>query len=173
MFAIVLAVLLAVARVGGAMAFELTSEAFAANKTIPAKHTCDAADVSPPLAWKDPPAGTKTFALVCDDPDAPSGTWVHWVMWDIPPSVHALAENVPKTPTLEDGTRQGTNDFKRVGYGGPCPPPGRGPHRYVFKLYALDYAVGIAPGSTKAALEKAVIAHTLGRAELIGRFERK
>lgn len=155
------------------MAFELTSSAFAPNQTIPAKYTCDGADVSPPLAWKDAPPATKSFALVCDDPDAPVGTWVHWVVWDIPATKHDLPENVSKAPTLDDGTRQGTNDFKRSGYNGPCPPPGHGPHRYFFKLYAVDSVLGIAPGSTKAALEKAITGHTLARAELIGRYERR
>jgi len=155
------------------MAFELTSTAFAANQTIPAKYTCDGADVSPPLAWKDPPPATKSFALVCDDPDAPAGTWVHWVVWDMPPTLRGLPENLPKTPTLDDGTRQGTNDFKRTGYGGPCPPPGHGPHRYVFRVYAIDSVLGVAPGSTKSALEKAVTGHTLARAEVIGRYERR
>ena len=172
MLAILFAVVLGFGPAGGAMAFELTSSAFGANQTIPKKHTCDGGDASPPLAWKDPPAATKTFALVCDDPDAPAGTWVHWVAWDMPPTLRALPENVAKAPTLDDGTRQGTNDFKRVGYGGPCPPPGHGPHRYVFKLYAIDSVLGIAPGSTKAALEKAITGHTLARTELIGRYER-
>jgi len=173
MFVIVLAVVLGLAPAGGAMAFELTSTAFAANQTIPAKYTCDGADVSPPLAWKDPPPATKSFALVCDDPDAPAGTWVHWVVWDMPPTLRGLPENLPKTPTLDDGTRQGTNDFKRTGYGGPCPPPGHGPHRYVFRVYAIDSVLGVAPGSTKSALEKAVTGHTLARAEVIGRYERR
>jgi Raf kinase inhibitor-like YbhB/YbcL family protein len=173
MFVIVLAVVLGVAPTGGAMAFELTSTAFAPNQVIPAKYTCEGADVSPPLAWKDPPPATKSFALVCDDPDAPPGTWVHWVVWDMPPTLRGLPENLPKTPTLEDGTRQGTNDFKRTGYGGPCPPPGHGPHRYVFKLYAIDSVLGVAPGSTKSALEKAITGHTLARADLIGRYERR
>jgi len=153
------------------MGFDLSSTAFKAGETIPKKHTCDGADASPPLAWTDPPAGTKTLALVCDDPDAPAGTWVHWVLWDMPPATRSLPEGVPSQAKLEDGTRQGTNDFKKTGYGGPCPPPGA-PHRYFFKLFAVDTVVGLAPGGTKVALEKAIEGHTLGRAELTGRYGR-
>jgi len=154
------------------MAFELTSGAFRPGETIPKKYTCDGEDASPPLAWKDPPAGTKAFALVCDDPDAPAGTWVHWVAWDMPGTATSLPENVPKTATLPDGTRQGTNDFKKVGYGGPCPPRG-GPHRYFFKLYALDGPIGLAAGATKADVVKAVGGHTVGQAELMVRYARQ
>src|SRR5881409_1292852 len=130
--ALLLAVPLAAALVrpgGAAMAFELESSAFKAGETIPRKHTCDGQDLSPPLAWTEPPAGTKSLALVCDDPDAPTGTWVHWVLWDVPPTARGLPEGVPPSAKLEDGTRQGTNDFKKSGYGGPCPPRGA-PHRY-------------------------------------------
>jgi Raf kinase inhibitor-like YbhB/YbcL family protein len=173
MLAVVLSLAFAIAGARGTMAFELTSAAFSQNQTIPAKYTCDGADISPPLAWKDPPQGTKSFALVCEDPDAPLGTWVHWILWDAPATAQGLPESLPKTPTLDDGARQGPNDFKRVGYGGPCPPPGHGPHRYIFKLHAIDSVLGVAPGSNKAALEKALTGHTLGRADLIGHYERK
>ena len=154
------------------MAFELKSSAFKAGETIPRKHTCDGQDLSPPLAWTDPPPGTKSLALVCDDPDAPAGTWVHWVLWDMPSSARSLPEGVPAQAKLEDGTRQGTNDFKKTGYGGPCPPRGA-PHRYFLKLYALDNVVGLPPGATKAALEKAMEGHTLGHSELMGRYGRQ
>ncbi|MFQ5862954.1 MAG: YbhB/YbcL family Raf kinase inhibitor-like protein, partial [Candidatus Brocadiales bacterium] len=111
------------------MALELKSSAFAAQATIPAKHTCDGPDVSPALSWSDPPGEAKSFSLICDDPDAPGGTWVHWVLYDLPPDVRGLPEDVPKEKTLDNGAKQGTTDFRRIGYGGPCPP--RGPaHRY-------------------------------------------
>src|SRR2546429_2388693 len=129
--ALLLAVPLAAALVrrgGAAMAFELESSAFKAGETIPRKHTCDGQDLSPPLAWTDPPPGTKSLALVCDDPDAPAGTWVHWVLYGVPASATSLPEGVRPAPTLDDGSRQGTNDFRRTGYGGPprragAPPP--------------------------------------------------
>jgi hypothetical protein len=156
---------------GVAMAFELESSAFAAGATIPKKHTCDGPDLSPPLSWKDPPKGAAAFALVCDDPDAPVGTWVHWVLWNVPGSARQLAEGVPTTPTLPDGARQGTNDFKRAGYGGPCPPRGA-PHRYFFRLYALDTTLGLAAGASRQALLAAMEGHVVGRAELMGRYGR-
>jgi hypothetical protein len=156
---------------GVAMAFEITSAAFPAGGPIPRRHTCDGEDVSPPLAWKDAPAKTQSFALVCDDPDAPAGTWVHWVIYGIPASASALAEGVKPTATLEDGSRQGKNDFRRTGWGGPCPPRGT-THRYFFRLWALDRAVELPPGATRADLEQAVAGHTLGKAELMGRYTR-
>lgn len=155
-----------------AAAFELTSSAFDAGDAIPVAHGCDGVDRSPQLAWKDAPAGSKGFALVCDDPDAPGGDWVHWVIYDIPAATSALPEGVPPTPTLADGSRQGTNDFRRLGYGGPCPPRGAS-HRYVFRLYALDTVLDLAPGATKAELTRAVADHTRGRVELIGRYARR
>jgi len=153
------------------MAFELTSAAFKAGETIPRKHTCDGADVSPQLTWAGPPAGTASFALVADDPDAPVGTWVHWVLYDVPATAHELPEGVPAEPTLQSGGRQGTNDFKKIGYGGPCPPRGT-THRYFFKLYALNAALGLAPGATKQAVVKAMEGHLKGQAELMGRYGR-
>lgn len=154
------------------MAFELTSSAFQPGGEIPRKHTCDGADVSPALAWSDPPAGTASFALVCDDPDAPAGTWVHWVLYEVPASSRQLPEGVPPEPILKDGSRQGTNDFRKTGYGGPCPPRGSR-HRYFFRLYALDTMLGLAPGKTKAALLKAMEGHVKGEAELVGRYGRQ
>src|SRR2546425_8573123 len=172
--ALFLAVPLAAALVrpgGAAMAFELKSSAFKAGETIPRKHTCDGQDLSPPLAWTDPPPGTKSFALVSDDPDAPGGTWVHWVLYGVPASATGLPEGVRPAPTLDDGSRQGTNDFRRTGYGGPCPPPGA-PHRYSFRLYALDSALNLKPRMSKAQLLESVHRHNLGEATLMGRFSR-
>ena len=150
---------------------EIKSQAFAQGGLIPAKHTCDGADVSPPLAWSGAPAGTKSFALISDDPDAPVGTWVHWVMWNIPAEARALEENVPKKDTLPNGARQGTTDFKRIGYGGPCPPSGT--HRYYFKLYALDAALDLQASTTRKVLEKTMQGHILAQAELTGTYSRR
>src|SRR5712691_3064159 len=116
---------------------KITSTAFTEGAAIPQKYSGDGADVSPPLAWRDVPAGTQTLAVICDDPDAPRGTWVHWVLFNLPASATDLPEAVPATPTLSSGARQGNNDFGKIGYGGPAPPKGK-PHRYFFKLFALD-----------------------------------
>jgi Raf kinase inhibitor-like YbhB/YbcL family protein len=167
-----LALLVGLGAGGDVMAFELTSTAFESGATIPEKYTCDGADVSPPLAWADPPAGTKALALVCEDPDAPAGTWVHWVLYDLPADARSLAEGVAPEPARAGGGRQGRNDFRKIGYGGPCPPPGT-PHRYYFRLYALDAPAGLEPGATRAELGKAIAAHTRGSAELMGRYGRR
>lgn len=153
------------------MPLKLTSSAFDLGGTIPRKFTCDGPDVSPALAWSDPPAGTQSFALITDDPDAPAGTWVHWVLYDLPASARDLPENVPKQEELPNGARQGRNDFRRIGYGGPCPPPGPA-HRYFFKLYALDAKLGLKAGATKAEVEKAMRGHILAQGELMGRYGR-
>jgi len=150
---------------------KISSAAFAANEMIPKKFTCDGPDASPKLNWNEPPAKTQSFALIMDDPDAPAGTWVHWVLFDLPADARELEEGVAKQEQLANGARQGRNDFGRIGYGGPCPPPGK-PHRYFFKLYALDAKLNLKPGVTKADLERAMKAHTLGQAELIGRYGR-
>ena len=150
---------------------ELTSAAFQPGEMIPTKYTCDGPDVSPPLSWSDPPAGTKSFALISDDPDAPVGTWVHWVMWNVPADTRALEENVPKKESLPNGTKQGTTDFRRIGYGGPCPPSGT--HRYFFKLYALDTTLNLPASTTKKDLEKAMQGHILAQAELMGKYRRR
>ncbi len=153
------------------MALKLTSPAFETGGTIPKKFTCDGPDVSPALKWSDPPSGTQSFAVIMDDPDAPMGTWVHWVLYDLPAEARELPEGVPKQSELSSGARQGRNDFPLVGYGGPCPP--RGPaHRYFFKLYALDGKTGLKAGATKADLEKAMKGHILGQGELMGRYKR-
>jgi Raf kinase inhibitor-like YbhB/YbcL family protein len=156
---------------GGAMVFQVTSVAFSAGDMIPKKFTCDGPDVSPQLAWNDPPVGTESFALIVDDPDAPVGTWVHWVLYDLPAPARQLAEGVAKQEQLPSGARQGRNDFGKIGYGGPCPPPGKG-HRYFFKLYALDAKLNLKAGATKADVERALKGHILGQAELMGRYGR-
>jgi len=153
------------------MGFELRSPAFAPSGTIPKKHTCDGPDLSPALEWAGVPEGTKTLALICDDPDAPVGTWVHWVLYNLPGDMTSLPEGVPPTETIEQGADQGANDFGRIGYGGPCPPPGR-PHRYFFRLYALDVRVALDPGAKKGDLLRAMKNHVLGQVELIGKYGR-
>jgi len=156
---------------GGKMDIRLTSTAFTGGGTIPRKHTCDGSDVSPPLAWDNVPGGTKSFALICDDPDAPMGTWVHWVLFNLPADTRSLAEAVPPDKELPNGARQGTNDFRKIGYGGPCPPPGK-PHRYFFKLYALDTVLDLPAGSTKAQVVKAMEGHVLAEGQLMGKYGR-
>jgi hypothetical protein len=163
--------LLFVATGGQVMTFEIRSPAFASGGTIPTKHTCDGADVSPRLSWTELPAGTKSLALIMDDPDAPVGTWVHWVLYNLPASARELSEGTPATEMLTSGTKQGINDFRKIGYGGPCPPQGPA-HRYFFKLYALDTALNLAPRATKKQLEAAMARHILAQAELIGRYGR-
>lgn len=156
---------------GDAMAFELKSSAFKAKDTIPTQYTCDGADKSPPLSWNAPPQGTKSLALIADDPDAPMGTWVHWVLYDLPADTKELPEGIPKKETLENGAKQGITDFRKVGYGGPCPPPGPA-HRYFFKLYALDTKLNLPPRATKKDVEKAMQGHILANAELVGLYRR-
>ncbi len=156
------------------MAFTLGSAAFSNQGAIPAKYTCEGADVSPPLAWSGPPAGTRSFALIVDDPDAPDPAapkrvWVHWVLYDLPADARELAEDAA-SGSLPAGAREGTNDWKRAGYGGPCPPIGR--HRYFHKLYALDLVLGERGALGKAELEKAMAGHVLARAELVGTYEK-
>lgn len=153
------------------MAFELKTSAFPPNGEIPRKYTCDGPDLSPVLSWPEPPPGTQSLSLIVDDPDAPVGTWVHWVLYDLPASVRELAEGVPKDGELKNGARQGRNDFRRIGYGGPCPPPGPA-HRYFFKLYALNTKTNLKPGATKDELVRAIEGHVLAQAELVGRYQR-
>ncbi len=153
------------------MAFELTSAAFKEGGIIPKQHTCEGRDVSPLLRWSNPPPGTQSFALICDDPDAPVGTWVHWVLFNLPPETRELPDGLPTQDTLPNRAKQGLNDFKRVGYGGPCPPPGN-PHRYYFKLYALNTMLDLKPRATKAQVLEAAKGHVLGEAQLMGRFGR-
>jgi Raf kinase inhibitor-like YbhB/YbcL family protein len=169
--ALILNPLLAAAVRGKAVSeFQLKSPTFSNGGAIPPKFTCDGPDVSPELSWNDPPEGTKAFALIMDDPDAPGATWVHWVLYDLQPSVRGLPESVPKTKDLQIGARQGVNDFRRVGYGGPCPPRGAS-HRYSFRLYALDRLTQLLAGASKGNLERAMKGHILAQSELIGRFQ--
>jgi Raf kinase inhibitor-like YbhB/YbcL family protein len=159
-----------------AMTITLTSPAFKNNERIPAKHTGEGADVSPPLEWANAPDGTKSFALVCDDPDAPVGTWDHWVIWNIPADRKGLPEGVAKTETVPDlgGARQGKNSWPdgRVGYSGPMPPKGHGNHHYIFRIYALDQGLDLKAGSNKKALEAAMKGHILGEGRLVGLYSR-
>jgi len=153
------------------MAFQLRSSAFRENELIPKKYTCDGSDVSVPLTWGDPPQGTKSFALIADDPDAPAGTWVHWVLYDLPPDTRELPESNSRQEHLENGAKQGKNDFGKIGYGGPCPPAGPS-HRYFFKLYALDQTTGLPAKAAKQQILDAIKGHTLGEAQLIGTYKR-
>ena len=157
------------------MAFSLRSPSFESEGPIPAKHTCQGDDASPALTWSDAPAGTKSFALIIDDPDAPDPrapktTWVHWVVYNIPATTTALPEGATAA-NLPSGALEGVNDFKRTGYGGPCPPIGR--HRYFHKLYALDAVLADLHRPTKAALEKAMAGHVIGEAQLVGTYAKK
>ncbi len=152
------------------MDIRIKSPAFVPGGKIPGKYTCDGMDISPPLAWTSGPEETKTFALICDDPDAPMGTWVHWVLFNLPADIIELRENVPPERELESGARQGMNDFRKIGYGGPCPPGGT--HRYYFKLYALDTEINLEAGATKSELLKAMEDHILAEGQLMGKYER-
>ncbi|HET89398.1 MAG TPA: YbhB/YbcL family Raf kinase inhibitor-like protein [Chloroflexi bacterium] len=153
------------------MPFELMSDAFAPGEPIPPQYTCDGDDVSPPLQWTDPPPGTQSLALIMDDPDAPVGTWVHWVVYAIPADARGLDESLPPDAELPDGSRHGRNSWRRNDYGGPCPP--RGTHRYVFKLYALDMTLDLRAGATKKQLLQAMEGHILAQAELMGTYQRR
>ena len=151
---------------------QLTSSAFSEGSAIPKKHTCDDRDASPPLKWSGVPANAKSLALICDDPDAPAGTWVHWVLYNIPAMVTELPEGVPATEVVQGGAKQGLNDFQRLGYGGPCPPRGK-PHRYYFKLYALDAELSLKPSATKRDVVNAMQGHILAEGQLMGTYQRK
>jgi Raf kinase inhibitor-like YbhB/YbcL family protein len=157
---------------GVTMNIQITSIAFSEGQPIPQKYTCQGSDISPPLAWTNTPLNTKSFALIADDPDAPVGTWVHWVLYDLPATATGLAENTPKSPQLPDGARQGNNGSHGTGYEGPCPPPGK-PHRYFFKLYALDAMLDLKPGLAKKDLLKAMEGHVLAEGQLMGTYQRK
>jgi len=153
------------------MALKITSLAFDEGDMIPKQYTCDGADISPPLSWSGMPEGTKSLALIADDPDAPSKTWVHWVLFNLPPDTAGLPEKVPSDDTLSNGARHGKTDFGRLGYGGPCPPGGT--HRYFFKLYALDAILDLEVGVTKAELLKAMEGHVLAEGQLMGKYKRQ
>lgn len=149
---------------------QMTSPAFADGAPIPAHYTCDGADVSPELRWTGVPPTAGSLALVVDDPDASGGEWVHWVVYDLPAHLSGLPQDVPKTQHIPPGGKQGLNDFRRLGYGGPCPPPGR-PHRYRFKLFALDRMLDLRPGATRAELEGVMAPYVLGRAQWMGTYQ--
>ena len=154
-----------------AMSLTISSPAFPNGEDIPRKFTCEGPDTSPQLTWSEPPGGTKYFALLVDDPDAPVGNWNHWAIWNIPAGARGLAEGVKKLAQLPDGSAQGTNDFHKVGYNGPCPPAGK-PHRYFFKLFALDAKIDLPATAGKKELEAAMKGHVLAQAEWMGRFHR-
>lgn len=149
----------------------LKSAGFVNGETIPKAYSCEGEDLSPELEWADAPPGTKSFALICDDPDAPMGTWVHWVIYDIPGTSASLPKGVMKKARLDNGAIQGLNSWPKTGYNGPCPPPGK-PHRYFFKLYALDSVLGLKENSTKEDLLKAMKGRILAEAELMGTYRR-
>lgn len=153
------------------MSLQLESRAFSNNEMIPVKYTCDGENVSPPLKWSDAPGETKSFAIIFDDPDAPSKTWVHWVLYNIPSEIQQLEEDISSDKELANGAVHGMNDFKKYGYGGPCPPGGM--HGYLLKLYALDTMLDLSPGATKQQLIDAMNGHVIAKAELMGKYKRK
>lgn len=155
---------------GREMKINVGSTAFAEGGMIPRQYTCDGADMSPPLSWSGIPEGTKSIAIIADDPDAPGGMWVHWVVYNLPPDLKGLPENVPAQKTLANGGIQGMTDFRRIGYGGPCPPSGT--HRYFFKVYALDAVLDLDPGAIKKRLLNAMEGHILAEGELMGKYRR-
>lgn len=151
--------------------FQLESSAFRRGEAIPREYTCDGRDISPSLAWTDPPAATKSFVLIVEDPDAPGRPWIHWIVYDLSPSLRELPAGLPTEAELSGGVRQGTNDFGRTGYGGPCPPGGS--HRYVFELFAVDSEMPVAPGATARTLKNAMKGHVLGEARLMGTYRKQ
>ncbi|MEM4260942.1 MAG: YbhB/YbcL family Raf kinase inhibitor-like protein [Candidatus Woesearchaeota archaeon] len=152
------------------MTIELKSNSFKNGGMIPKQFTCDGKNVSPQLSWSKFPEGTKSFALICEDPDAPVGIWVHWVIYNIPHNVNELQEGFPTQKSFPDGIKQGINDFRKIGYGGPCPPSGT--HRYFFKIYALDTVLELEAGATKQQLLNAMEKHIIAHGELIGKYKR-
>jgi Raf kinase inhibitor-like YbhB/YbcL family protein len=156
---------------GQKMAFSLSSSDFENGSTIPKNFTCDGADVSPELSWSDAPKETQSFALIADDPDAPVGTWTHWVIYNLAADTKSTPQNVNKIDQLPDGVMQGRNDFRKIGYGGPCPPTGK-PHRYFFRLYALDTKLNLKAGASRQEVEQAMNRHVVGQAELMGKYGR-
>jgi len=153
------------------MSLPFKTTAFENGGWIPKKCTCDGANISPALQWGEPAAGTQSFALIVDDPDAPRGIWVHWVAYNLPARARSLPEGLPSDRELPDGTRQGRNDSGKIGYSGPCPPHGS-THRYFFKLYALNFKIDLPPGASKGELEQAMRDHIVSQAEIMGRFQR-
>jgi len=159
------------ARNEGAGKLSLTTAAFQRDASIPTQYTCDGQNISPALSWSGVPGGTRAFALIVDDPDAPRGVFTHWVLFNLPADARQLPENVAKTERLDSGAAQGRNDAGRTGYTGPCPPLGA-PHRYRFTLYALDSLVSLEPGASKQDLLKAMEGHVLEHAQLVGTYGR-
>lgn len=153
------------------MAITVTSSAFTEGSMIPLKYTCDGEDVSPPLSFNGVPPEAKSLALISDDPDAPMGTWVHWVLYNLPPGTKSLPENIPGAEILKDGSRHGVTDFGRFGYGGPCPPGGT--HRYFFKVYALDKMLALSGRTSKKDVETAMKGHILAEGQLMGKYKRR
>lgn len=153
------------------MSIQMQSSAFEDGGMIPRQYTCDGVDISPGLQWAAVPEETQSLALIADDPNAPSGTFVHWVLYGLSAERHELTENMPKDKTLPNGALQGVNDFGRIGYGGPCPPSGT--HRYSFTLYALDTDLDLPPGQSRAALLDVMQDHILARGQIMGRYKRQ
>lgn len=152
------------------MGFQISSPAFEEGDMIPSQYTCDGENISPPLSFAGAPPQSKSLALICDDPDAPAGNWAHWIVYDLPPAIQGLAENTPTEKVLENGAKQGKNDFGANGYGGPCPP--QGTHRYRFKLYALDCLLDLAAEATRPEILGKMEGHILGEATLTGTYQR-
>jgi Raf kinase inhibitor-like YbhB/YbcL family protein len=150
---------------------KLVSSAFREGQPIPATHACDGEDRSPPLTWSEIPVDTRSLALIVDDPDAPRGTWIHWVLFNLPADAVELSPGVPALPQLKSGARQGVNDSGAIGYAGPCPPPGK-PHHYYFRLYALDCALNLAPGIRRSEVDQAIAGHVLADSILMGTYQR-
>ena len=153
------------------MEISLKSTSFKDGEMIPTRYTCDGEDISPELAWESIPEGCQTLAIICDDPDAPMGTWVHWIIYNIPADLTGLEEGIPPDDTLPSGAKQGNNGWNRIGYGGSCPPGGT--HRYFFKIYALDTELDFESGATKSQLINAMEGHILAQGQLMGRYSRK
>lgn len=151
--------------------FSITSPGFQNGQAMPKRYTADGLNVSPELTWEGAPVGTKSFALICEDPDAPAGTWIHWIIYDIPAKQHLLHQGIPAEATLKDGTKQGVNSFRHVGYGGPSPPPGK-PHRYFFELYALNDMFGYETDITAYKFKEFVQKHKLDGAQIMGIYGR-
>lgn len=154
------------------MSIQITSDAFTEGNSIPVEYTCDGSDISPALTWQGLPANTKSLALICDDPDAPSGTFVHWVVYGIPAGESQFPKSVPASPTMPSGVKQGKNGFGTIGYRGPCPPRG-GPHRYFFRIYALDTSIDEPAGAGRSEIDRAMKGHVIGEGHLMGTYKRK
>ena len=160
----------AIGKEGYAMKLDIKSTAFEGGDSIPKQYTCDGTDISPQLSWSQPPEGTGSMVLICDDPDAPMGTWVHWVLYGLSPDTLEISEGIPDDKEVLGGAKHGVNDFRKYGYGGPCPPGGT--HRYFFKLYAVDTEVDLDPGATKDEVLDAIKGHILAEGQLMGRYSR-